>query len=167
LTSNANANVEFPIPIPPAPLEGTDAADRARQQAFEALEYVFSEDEQQQQCQYVKCQNPSCSKKNKNIKIVGRLPMPKSGTRIQMLQKRLNYLERYPNGHHTVSADIEIKKTREELAQLEAEESQKDKLRHLPLYSSKCTEYRFFCSPCWDKAYLSDQNQRRKERMNE
>ena len=36
----------------------------------------------------------------------------------------------------------------------------RDRLRSLPLYSSKITGYEFFCSPCWDKAYLLDQERR-------
>jgi hypothetical protein len=44
-------------------------------------------------------------------------------------------------------------------------EAKRDRLRHLPLYSSKSTNYLFYCSPCWDKAYLLDHERRKKERV--
>jgi hypothetical protein len=57
-----------------------------------------------------------------------------------------------------------IKQLKEELAQLEAEESDRDKIRALPLYSSKITGFKFVCSSCYDLLYqIAQQEQRRKK----
>jgi hypothetical protein len=85
---------------------------------------------------------------------------PKSD-RIAILEKRIWWLEQYPHGN----ANDSIKQLKEELQTLQAEEEKRDRLRGVPLLSSKITGYRFFCSPCWDQAYLIDQNQRKKQRV--
>ena len=72
-------------------------------------------------------------------------------------------MEKYPHGNSSNTAE-EIRKTKEELQRLEAEDAEWDKFRSLPLYSSKCTGYRFFCSLCWDQAYQVAQEEQRKNR---
>lgn len=46
-------------------------------------------------------------------------------------------------------------------------ESERDKRRHLPLLSSRCTGYRFFCSTCWDKAEFEQDQRKKKEQRKE
>lgn len=55
------------------------------------------------------------------------------------------------------------KQLKQELAQVQKEEQELDRTRHLPLYSSKAAGYRFYCSSCWDKAYLFEQELRKKK----
>ena len=88
--NNKKSTFSNPIELPS--LETTEAVDRQKQQAFEALEIIsYSTDGQYQQ--YVKCQ--CCFK---NIRIVGRLQSPR-GNRIDTLRKRISYLEeRYRRG---------------------------------------------------------------------
>ena len=160
-TSDFN-NWTNPVEIPP--LETTDAIDRKKQEAYEALEYSSSEDGQYQ---YVKCQY--CSK---NIRIVGKLQTPKKPSeRIAVLQKRIKWLEYqlshnsyYYNNGKASAAAREIKQAKEELQRLQAEDAKYAKFRSLPLYSSKCTGHRFFCSSCWEQAYQIAQEERKKEK---
>lgn len=105
-------------PVEILPMEGTDAADRAKEQAFEALEFFSSEDDGRQR-QYVKCQSYG-----QFIHIVGKLQRP-TNDRMAVLQKRISHMEKHSHG----GSVVEIKKTKEELQALEAEESQRDRLR--------------------------------------
>jgi hypothetical protein len=59
-----------------------------------------------------------------------------------------------------------VNELKQELEELLKDEAKRDRLRSLPLYSSKSTNYLFYYSPCWDKAYLLDQERRKKERTN-
>jgi hypothetical protein len=103
------------------------------------------------------------------IKIVGRLQSPR-GNRIDTLQKRIRYLEeRYRKDEFSAfltaaAAQQQIKKAKEELQALDAADAEYDKKRHLILYSSKCTGYKFFCSPCWDQAYSIYEEERKRQK---
>jgi DNA-directed RNA polymerase subunit RPC12/RpoP len=159
---NDNKNT-FSNPIELPSMQIADAADIQKEQAFQALEYSSDADGQYQ---YVKCQY--CSK---NIRIVGKLQTPKKPSeRIGVLQKRIKWLE-YQLSHNSyyynngkASAAREIKQAKEELQRLQAEDAKYDKFRSLPLYSSKCTGHRFFCSSCWEQAYQIAQEERKKEK---
>ena len=56
-----------------------------------------------------------------------------------------------------------LQQVKEELARLEAEDAKWDKLRHLPLYSSRITGFKFVCSTCYDDFYQMSQEQRKKK----
>jgi hypothetical protein len=84
--------------------------------------------------------------------------------RIAILQKRLRYLQACNLKNNNKTSADGIKETKEELAALQAEETSRDRLRAIPLLSSKITGYRFFCSSCWEHDYLVDHNKRKKER---
>ena len=139
-------------------MEGTEAADRQKEEAFNSLEFSDNNGEEAVRCQ--------CC--NNWIRIVGKLQRPKKpNDRISTLQKRIKWLgecQHRNNINKNKAADAIIKQDREELQRLQAEDAKYDKFRSLPLYSSKCTGYRFFCSPCWDQAYLIDQEQKKKEK---
>ncbi|MFL6401015.1 MAG: hypothetical protein ACJ72J_15740, partial [Nitrososphaeraceae archaeon] len=72
------------------------------------------------------------------VPIVGKSTKRKN-PRIQVLERRISYLERYPRSISAADTNNVIKQLKEKLAQLEAEENKMDKLRRLPLYSSKIT----------------------------
>jgi hypothetical protein len=140
--NNNNANkLSSPIELPS--LEEIEAMEKQQQNAIDSLEII--------QGSKAKCQR--CSQA---IPIVGRLQRPKGHTRIDTLQKMLSYLENQ-------SRDIDsAKRLKEEIAQLEAEESKRDKLRSLPLYSCKITSWKFVCSKCYDDLYQISQQEQRK-----
>ena len=148
--ANNNNTSTFSNPIELPSMQIADASDRQKDQAFDALE--FSSDGQYQ---YVKCQ--CCYN---SIRIVGKLERLKS-ERIEILKKRRRYAEAYNLKSNNKSSAQEVKKLKDELDDLLKQEEKRDRLRHLPLYNSKCTGYRFFCSPCWDKVYALDQKQRK------
>jgi hypothetical protein len=143
----------FNNPIELPPMQIANAADRAKEEAIAALE--ISKDGK-----YAKCQ--CCGQ---NIRIVGKMARPQND-RIATLEKRIRYLEKYPRGGNNTAA-VEIKHAKEELADLLKEEEKRDKLRSIPLLSSKITGYRLFCHSCWDQAYLLDRERRKKERSKE
>lgn len=142
MTHNTSGFSKWTHPVEIPPLE----------EAYEALEFSSSADGQYQ---YVKCQK--CCQA---IRILGRLSRP-INDKMSVLQKRISYMEKYTRGSSKIAAE-EIKHAKEELQQLEAEDPKWDKLTHLPLYSSKCTGYRFYCSPCWEQAYSIYEQERRK-----
>ena len=155
---NDNKNT-FSNPIELPSLETTDAIDRKKEEAYEALEFSSSTDGQQYQ--YVKCQK--CCQA---IRIVGKLQTPKTASdRIGVLQKRIKWHEECQRRNININNKAAaIKQDREELQRLEAEDAKYDKFRSLPLYSSKCTGYKFFCSTCWEQAYQIAEDQRKKEK---
>jgi hypothetical protein len=102
----------------------------------------------------------SCQKCNLPVPIVRRLPRSHSD-RITILEKRKRQAERYHN-----STDYNFcKSEREELAGLLKQEAKNDILKGIPLYSSKSTGFRLFCSPSWDKAYFLHQERRKNARV--
>ena len=137
-------------------LESTTAIDRQQEESYATLEFSsYGEN------QYVKCQRCGQAKR-----IVGKLQRPKND-RIEQIKKRIRHIEEYNlkyNNNKATSDSGGIKELKQELAQLIKEEEKRDRLRSLPLYSSKNTGYKFFCSPCWDQAYLIYEQERKKEK---
>jgi ribonuclease D len=121
-----------PVELPT--LEQIEAMDQQRTKATESLEIVNDQ---------VKCQN--C---NSLQPIQRPLTNSQYSSRIYQLQARIKQIER----HHI--GGTSAKKEREELKLLLEEHDKKDILRRIPLYSSSITSYRFYCSECYDKAYL-------------
>jgi hypothetical protein len=150
-----NQHNGFNNPIELPSMQIADAADRAQEEAYNSLEFVKKN-------KFVRCQ---CC--HKPIKIVGKMHRP-TNDRIVQIKKRIKSIEEYNLKYNNkATSDSGINELKQELAELLKEEEKRDRLRSLPLYSSKITNYRFFCSPCWDKAYLLDQERRKKERMNQ
>ena len=79
--------------------------------------------------------------------------------RIAVLERRIRYLEKYPRSSNSAA---EIIKAKEELQGLLKEQAKRDRLRSIPLLSSKITGYRFYCHDCWDKTYQIAQEERKK-----
>jgi hypothetical protein len=82
--------------------------------------------------------------------------------RVTVLENRINYLENHASGNNNA---YEIKKAKEEIAAIQAEEAKLEKLRHLPLYSSRITGFKFVCSSCYDQAYLLSHQQERNKKL--
>ena len=112
-------------------LEEIADIERKRKQAIDALEISDG---------FVKCQRCRVPQR-----IVGKLEPTGRYGRISTLQVRLQYLKRYN------AKEQDIKEVKQELDELLKEDSEYEKLRSIPLYSSKITKYRFFCSSCFDK----------------
>ena len=86
-----------------------------------------------------------CQKCSQDVLIVGKMEMTGSNDRIATLEVRLNWLKTH-NGK-----EQDIKEVKQELDELLQDDAEYDILRSIPLYSSKITKYRFFCSSCFDK----------------
>jgi hypothetical protein len=56
------------------------------------------------------------------------------------------------NYYHGVNIN-DLKALKQELADLLEEDAKADKLRSLPLYSCRITDWKFVCSVCYDKVY--------------
>jgi DNA-directed RNA polymerase subunit M/transcription elongation factor TFIIS len=126
--------------------------EKQRCQAIESLEILLLHDDHHHHSSAVKCQ-----KCGNAVPIVGRLAKPTKGNRIDFLQRRIKWLENYSRraGNTNRPSYInEIKAVKTELAELLAEDAERDKLRSLPLYSSRITGWKFVCSKCYDKAYM-------------
>jgi hypothetical protein len=121
-------------------LEEIEEMDAQRLQAIELLQITDNS---------VKCQKCGIV-----VPIVGKLSKPNSN-RIAVLEKRIKWLENYSRGNNNGSyhKNNNIKQLKQELRDLLAEDAKADKLRSLPLYSSRITDYRFVCSKCYDKVY--------------
>ncbi len=92
--------------------------------------------------------------------------------RIDMLQKRITWIEKHYtpyNGYPdpTKDKDLDLQKTKQELADLLAENAELDKLRRIPLNWAKVAgKSRMVCSECWPICLRNSEiNQRRKKRM--
>jgi uncharacterized protein CbrC (UPF0167 family) len=152
-----------PSPVSGIITKGSTEIDRLKEAAFKALEYLTGTKEKGDA---VRCQ---CC--NEYRPIMGKLHRPQSND-ITALEKKIRAIEQYHNislnnNLSSNKADYvtnDIKKLKEELAQLYEEDAEYDKFRHLPLYSSACTGYKFYCSPCWDEAYKAEQQRLREER---
>jgi hypothetical protein len=95
----------------------------------------------------------SCQRCGIIVPIVGKLPKPHPN-RVAILQKRIKWLENYSRGNINRPSYIsDVKALRQELADLLEEDANADKLRSLPLYSTKITGFKFVCSTCYDKIY--------------
>jgi hypothetical protein len=111
--------------------------DELRQQALAALEIRDG---------FVKCQNPRCKK---DFALLPKMVSVHNNDRIGTLQCRLRILK---NKNHGTSKE-DIKSVEEELQQLLEYDSQFDIQRQLPLHSSPCTGFKFYCGSCWDRAF--------------
>jgi hypothetical protein len=116
-------------------LEEIERMDKKREAAINSLEISDG---------HVKCQ-----KCGQVIPIIGKLQKSKTD-RIASLEKRIKRAEFYYKKYHHDNSTDHSGKDREELAALQQEDAERDKLRCLPLYRSKRTGYRFFCSSCFD-----------------
>jgi adenine-specific DNA methylase len=126
-------------------LEEIKEMDRQRSQAIESLQIIDNS---------VKCQRCGIA-----IPIVGKLTRTKND-RIAILQRRIKWLNNYSHGN--IRSD-DVKRLKQEVAELLAEDAKADKLRRLPLYSCKITGFRFVCCRCYDTAYQLVQEERRKK----
>jgi DNA repair exonuclease SbcCD ATPase subunit len=115
-------------------LEEIKEMGKQRSQAIESLE-IFDHS--------VKCQRCGIA-----VPIVGKLTTAKND-RIAILQKTIKWIESYNHGNRS----NEVKELKAELAELLEEDAKADKLRSLPLYSCRITEFKFVCSKCYDKVY--------------
>jgi hypothetical protein len=118
--------------------------DRQRQQAIESLE--ISADG----C-YVKCQR--CKT---DIRKPPTTTSPPKSARIDSLRYQIQWISQHPNYYHRSNANRDelIRAVQAELTELEEEEAKADKLRDIPLYSSKITGFKFYCGQCFDKLYM-------------
>jgi hypothetical protein len=124
-------NDPFELPF----LEEIEEMEKQRSQAIESLEiYDHS----------VKCQRCGIA-----VPIVGGLARP-HGNRITLLEHRIKWIETHPRLKDSVNS---IKQLKQELAELLEEDAKADKLRSLPLYSCRITDWKFVCSKCYDKVY--------------
>jgi hypothetical protein len=57
------------------------------------------------------------------------------------------------NNSNNNNNNNDLKRLKQELAALLAQDAKADKLRSLPLYSCRITGWKFVCSKCYDKAY--------------
>ena len=103
---------------------------------------------------YVKCQ-----KHDMAIPILRTMIKPKSN-RIAILEKQIKWIEehyQYRHRHDNTSNNnddgVYIKQLKQELAELLAEDAKVDKLRSLPLYSCRITDFKFVCSKCYERLY--------------
>jgi hypothetical protein len=110
------------------------------------------------------------------VPIVGKLAV--RNDRIAVLQRQIRYREnhrscyvrRYRDSDGSGSAkgsknDEFLEQLKAELAELLEEEAKADKLRNLPLYSSKITGFKFVCGTCYDKAYMMASRQRSRKNL--
>jgi hypothetical protein len=80
---------------------------------------------------------------------------PRYQSRIEKLRIKIKKMQQYNFGNR-----LECIQEEEELRQLLEEQQCTDILRRIPLYSSSITGYRFLCSICFDKLYLSSKKYR-------
>jgi hypothetical protein len=118
-------------------LQEIEEMDRQRSQAIESLQ--------------ISDHSVKCQRCGNAVPIVGKLPKPHSN-RIDILQKRIKWMENYYRGN--IRSDDDLKHLKAELADLLEEDVKADKLRCLPLYSCRITGWKFVCSKCYDMAYM-------------
>jgi hypothetical protein len=87
------------------------------------------------------------------VPLLRTLTKPRSN-RIDVLQKQIKWIENHIHGN--AKAD-DLKKIKQELAELLEEDAKADKLRCLPLYSCRITGWKFVCSKCYDKMYITEE----------
>jgi hypothetical protein len=137
--------------------EEIEAMDAKRAKAIESLQINETDNT-------VKCQNNRC---NRDI------PLPPKVTslgytrrvRIGILEARIKWIEQrfyHPySSDHSKKEDNNIKELKAEHAHLLAEDKEYDKLRNLPLYSSRITNWLFYCGKCYDRAYYNTSRRRK------
>jgi hypothetical protein len=133
-------NEPFELPS----LQEIEEMERQRSQAIESLQ--ISNDNGFVKCQQCDIVVPIVRKMTKS-----------SFDRIAVLRKRISWLENYATGNKNSiirsNLAVNIKQLKQELAELQEEDAEYDKLRNLPLYSCKITGWKFVCSKCYDKIY--------------
>ena len=125
-----------PIELPS--LEQIERMEAKRQRAIEALEITDHS---------VKCQR--C---NNAVPIVrGPARSRANEKRIVTLQIRIKWLEEHYSPNMRDNKNEEIKTLKQELEHLQTDDTKVDKLKGLPLYSTKITGYKFVCGSCFEK----------------
>jgi hypothetical protein len=122
-----------PIELPS--LDEIAEMEQARTKAIESLE--MSSDGS-----LVKCQK--CGSLYPVIKKEDALTSSNYSGRITRLQAMIRRSEKYTR----------LGSCKKELADLLKEEEKMNILRRLPLYSSKISQYKWYCSKCYDEIYL-------------
>jgi hypothetical protein len=92
------------------------------------------------------------------VPIVGKLDTKINAERIRTLTARVNWIEKHgrsPNISRRNFYDTQLNEAKQELDELLKENAKVDKLRDLPLYSTKLTGFKFVCSACFDRTYRS------------
>ena len=141
-TNQMNDPIEIPSP------EQIEQMERQPSQAVEALQITISDNNSSVKCQ--RCSNA--------IPIVGKLPHQHNNDRIAVLRNRIRFLESQYHGRqfgNVNERNQNLKLLKEELAELLKEDAEYDKLRGLPLYSTKTTEWKFVCSPAKNISMIS------------
>jgi hypothetical protein len=121
--------------------------DKKRSQAVEALE--ISDDR-------VKCQ---CC--DKQISLLPRNTEKPKSSRVESLTYQIHWLKhstRYSRSDTSRDALIRVAET--ELNELLEEDNKADKLRRLPLYSTRLTNFKFYCGKCFENAYAKQAKKR-------
>jgi hypothetical protein len=145
MTGFSGFNMTNPIEVPD--IQEIEKMDQLRQQAIDSLE--ISEDDL-----FVKCQRCGVAVRMAPKGMgIGR----SNGDRIILLERQLKRVEWIHSKSRFRMSDMEyndtVKEIKEELATLLKAEDTKDKLRRLPLYSSRITGFRYLCSACYDVLY--------------
>jgi hypothetical protein len=80
---------------------------------------------------------------------------PPKSARIDSLKYQIQWISQHPNYYHRNNANRDelIRAIKAELTELEEEERKLDRLRDIPLYSSKITGWKFVCGSCFDRIY--------------
>jgi DNA-directed RNA polymerase subunit RPC12/RpoP len=129
--------------------EEVEQMDKQQQNALESLEISITDYEK---TSYVKCQ-----KCGRRIAMFQKSPRSYSvSNRITVLEKQIRHDE-IRNSHYHINNNNynDIMESKQELADLLKEEDKNDLVTRLPLYSSRMTGYKWICSECWDKAFIS------------
>jgi hypothetical protein len=72
---------------------------------------------------------------------------------IKCIEEHYQYRHRHDNPGNNNDDGVFIKQLKQELAELLAEDAKADKLRSLPLYSCRITDFKFVCSKCYERLY--------------
>jgi hypothetical protein len=134
--------IEFPLPS----LEEANNMDMQRSEAIESLQIADGR---------VKCQK--CSM---DVPLLINNQRPKNH-KIELLQTRIKWIEEHRDSHCHHTPDEDIQRLKQELAELQAADSEYDKLRSIPLYSSKITGFKFVCDDCFNNIYRNKKKKRR------
>ena len=121
-------------------LQEIEQMEAKRQQAIESLKISG---------EYVKCQKCGTA-----VPIARGLARSRANTnRITTLQIRIKWVQDHYCPNIRDNKNDEIKVLKQELADLQAEDTKVDKLRSLPLYCCRITGWKFVCSKCYDRVY--------------
>jgi hypothetical protein len=133
-------------------LEKIQQMEAKRQQAIEALQINEADNT-------VNCQKCGAAVAIPIAHHGGRGGLRKS-KRIAILEYRIKWMEDHYGRHATLEENT--KPLKQELAELLKQDAEYDKLRSLPLYSSKISGWKFVCSNCFQKLY-SRRNRNKKK----